>query len=712
MIYLYSTVLRKCNMMKRHLLPFVVGSFLSLNLSAQQLDGFKKESLQTQQQLEKEFLDAVDFGRFKKHLTAITSVPHPAGSEANDKVKDYIVSTMKEAGLDVEVYPYDVYLSKEPGESVVEIVSPYRQPLNQQENILADDPYSGHPDLWKGWNAFSGSGDVTAEVVYANYGTKADFEKLKELGIDVKGKIVLARYGGNFRGYKAKFAEENGAAGLLIYTDPGDSGYAKGLVYPEGTYYSETSIQRGSLLTAEWTGDALTPFEPALPLDGKTKIKRLNPDEVGLHTIPVTSIPYGSAKEIIGLMKGEPVPAGWQGGLPFTYRLEGGPELKMRVMVEQEKGYVRANNVIGTIEGSTLPDEWVILGCHFDAWSFGSTDPNSGTSMLLSLSETLGKLAAEGKKPARSIMIAHWDAEEHGVIGSTEWVEHFRDELGAKAVAYINLDAAVSGRNFGAASSPSLKKIIMESAKAVTFPDSAKSVYEVWAGKKDEPTIGNLGGGSDHIAFYMHVGVPSMSGGAGGPTLYHTNYDNLYFYEKFADPSFKMGGAVEQLVGIMALRLANAEIIPYDVSRYATDLEQHFEKAEKSVKEFEASFSGFEKSNEAISAMKSSAESLDEKIAAALTNGQLDTKKLATINKELRTLEKSFIDPKGMYFGNWYRSLYASSDPFSGYASWILPGIQYEIETKSAERLTEWDDRYSKAILDLKGKIDGILKLI
>ncbi|SIS95469.1 M28 family peptidase [Belliella pelovolcani] len=688
----------------------ILGLFLYQTSVAQRLDGFQVNTNDKQLELEKTFLDKVDFGRFKTHLTAITSEPHPAGSEANERVKDYMVKAMQEAGWEVKVHPYDVYLSKEPGESLVEIVRPFRMPLNQQENFVAEDPYADHPALWKGWNAFSGSGDVTAEIVYANYGTKADFDKLKELGIDVKGKIVLARYGGNFRGFKAKFAEAAGAAGLLIYTDPGDSGYMRGLTYPDGIFYNETSIQRGSLLTVDWTGDALTPFEPALPLDSKEKIKRLNPEEVGLHTIPVTPIPYGSAKEIMSLMKGQAVPTGWQGGLPFTYRLEGGKELKVRVKVDQKREFVRANNVVGTLKGSSKPDEWVILGCHYDAWSFGSTDPNSGTAMLLALSETLGKLAKAGQRPERSILIAHWDAEEHGVIGSTEWVEQFRDELGAKAVAYINLDAAVSGRNFGASSSPTLKKIIMESAKAVSFPDSSKTVFEVWAKNQSEPSIGNLGGGSDHIAFYMHAGIPSMSGGASGPTLYHTNYDNLHFYEKFADPSFKMGGAVEQLVGIISLRLANADIIPYQVSRYAKDLEGHFSGAVNQIRRFEKDFGGFMKSLEAISSLKESAENFDKQLAEKLESGTFDSKKAKAINQDLLSLEKSFIDPKGMYFGNWYRSLYASNDPFSGYASWILPGIQYEIELKSTARLQEWDDRYANAILDLKRKIDDLLE--
>lgn len=695
-------------MKKHHSLLLGLALLLSQEIQSQTIDGFQANKQQVQRAFEKEFLQKVDFSRFKTHLTTITSEPHVAGTPANERVKDYLVSTMAEAGWDVKVHPYDVYLSKGPGESLVELVLPVRMPLNQQENIISEDPYSSHPGLWKGWNAFSGSGDVTAEVVYANYGTKADFEQLEKLGIDIKGKIVIARYGGNFRGYKAKFAEQYGAAGLLIFTDPGDSGYARGLVYPDGIFYNESSIQRGSLLTVDWTGDALTPFEPALPLDGKTKIKRLQPEAVGLHSIPVTPISYGSAKEIIGRMNGKPVPAGWQGGLPFTYRLEGGKDLKVRLKVQMDKGFVRANNVVATLKGAEFPDEWVILGCHYDAWGFGSTDPNSGTAMLLSLTETLGKLAKEGKRPSRSIMIAHWDAEEHGVIGSTEWVEQFRDELGDKAVAYINLDAAVSGRNFGASASPSLKKIIIESAKEVAFPDSAKTVFEVWAGKKEEPTIGNLGGGSDHIAFYMHVGIPSINGGASGPTLYHTNYDNLHFYEKFADPTFKMGGAVEQLMGIISLRLANADLIPYQASRYATDLDIHFANAERSIKSYFEIFTGFEQAKAAIAELRTSAEKLDKMLAAKLSDNNFDTKLKSSINKDMLALEKSFIDPKGMYFGNWYRSLYASNDPFSGYASWVLPGIQYEIELKSTDRLKEWDERYSKAILELKRRIDFI----
>tara|TARA_R110002051_G_scaffold257435_3_gene316409 strand:+ start:203 stop:2296 length:2094 start_codon:yes stop_codon:yes gene_type:complete len=690
------------------LTSFLVGySVISM---AQELDGFTTNSKRTEHDIEQQFLKTVNFDSFKEHLKIITSKPHVSGNKANEVVRDYLSKVMRTAGLDVALYPYDIYMSKEPGNSIVELVTPVRQPLNQQEYILSEDPFSKDSTLWKGWNAYSGSGDVTAEVVYANYGTIADFEKLKELGVETKGKIILARYGGNFRGFKAKFAEASGAAGLIIFTDPKDAGFARGLTFPEGPYYNGSTIQRGSVLTADFTGDPLTPFEPALPLDSKKKIKRLDPEKAQLHHIPVIPIGYSAAQEILEKMKGEPVPTAWQGGLPFTYRITGGKELKVRLMVDQKREYTRVNNVIGTIKGSEYPDEWVILGCHYDAWGFGATDPNSGTAMLLSLSETLGKLVKAGKGPKRSILIAHWDAEEHGVIGSAEWVEQMREQLEAKAVAYLNFDAGVSGKHFGASAAPTLKKIIMESSKVVYYPYSDKTLYDQWAEDKEEPSIGNLGGGSDHIAFYMYAGVPSLSAESGGPTVYHSNYDDFYYYSKFVDPEFKMGPTMEQLAGIMSLRLANAAIIPYDVERYATDLTIHFKNAEDKIKIYDVNFKGFDKSKKAIITLGEKSKALQEKLDILLKNDELSKSKIKAINQQLLALEKSFLDKKGMYFGSWYRSLYAANDPFSGYASWILPGLEYEISQTSSARLDEWDERYNTAILNLSAKVETLYK--
>ncbi len=683
---------------------------LSNHAFAQEIDGFTTDSEKTELQTEQQFLKNIDETAFKKHLKALTVKPHVSGNKANEDVRDYMASVMRNAGLEVDLYPYDIYMSNQPGTSMLEIVTPVRQPLSQQENIMEEDPFSSDSTLWKGWNAYSGSGDVTAEVVYANYGTKEDFKKLEALGVETKGKIILARYGGNFRGYKAKFAEASGAAGLIIYTDPKDSGFTRGLTFPEGAYYDETTIQRGSVLSIDYMGDPLTPFEPALPLDGKTKVKRMNPKDAGLHTIPVTPIGYASAQEILGRMKGAAVPVEWQGGLPFTYRVEGGKELTVHLKVDQPRDYVRINNVIGTLKGSEYPDEWIILGCHYDAWGFGATDPNSGTAMLLSLSESLGKLAKEGKRPKRSILIGHWDAEEHGVIGSSEWVEQMKTQLEAKAVAYLNFDAGVSGKKFGASAAPTLKRLILEASKQVQDPYENQTLFTKWSGEKSEPEIGNLGGGSDHIAFYMHTGVPSLSGGTSGPTLYHSNYDDFYYYENFVDPEFKMGPMVQRVVGIMSLRLANAEIIPYDVPRYATDLKQHFKNAEEKIAKYDTLFNGFVKAKGSIEKLEASSTQFAEKLKLVLSSNRLNSKTIQLLNKQLLALEKSFLEEKGMYFGSWYKSLYAASDPFSGYASWILPGLEYEIALGASDKLTEWDVRYSQAIERLNTKIEGMLK--
>ena len=693
--------------MKQRLLALAAASLFSFQALAQQ-DGFLPSQLEGQKKFESDFLKAVNFDRFKFHLSELTKNPHIAGTPENELVKDYMVKTMSDAGMDVKVWPYDVYLPNHPGKSELQIISPVQMTLSQKEGALPDDPFSDDPRLHLGFNAFSGSGDVTAEVVYVNYGTREDFMKLAEMGVPLAGKVAVARYGGNFRGYKAKYAEQYGMIGLVVYTDPKDSGFTRGEVYPKGPFFNEITIQRGSMLTLDFTGDPLTPNRPALPLDGVKKIKRDNPADVDFHTIPVTPIGYGAAKEILSRMTGSEAPEAWQGGLPFKYRITGGPELKVRVMVDQKPDFIRANNVVGTFVGKDFPDEWIIMGSHYDAWSFGATDPNSGTAMLLTFAEALGELYKNGQKPSRSILIGHWDAEEQGVIGSTEWVEHLKKELGAKTISYMNFDGGVSGRNFGASAAPTLKKLIIDASKEVTYPDSAKTVFEIWAGKNPEPGIGNLGGGSDHIAFYMHVGIPSLSGGSGGPTAYHSNYDNFHYYSKFSDPSFKMGGAVAQLFGLVAIRQANAAVIPYDVPRYAKDLKGHFEQAVKNVKTIDTNFTGFDQVDAALRGLEASSSNYQKALESGLSNGNLSAKSLHKINKGLIGLEKNWIDPKGMYYGEWYKSLYVCNDPFSGYASWILPGIQYEVAIKNTSRLEEWDTRYAKAILNLSKKINKL----
>lgn len=698
--------------MKYHLL--FVALLLAAMQAPAQIPGFFPDRQSEQKVIEDLFVSLPKSERFREHLRELTKLPHPAGSAANKAVADYMEKVMADAGMDAVQEPYDIYLPTGPGEIAIELVTPIRLPLNNQEYILPEDPFS-QQDVGPGWNSYSGSGDVTAEVVYANYGTKEDFEKLAELGISVEGKIVLARYGGNFRGYKAKFAEAAGAAGLIIYTDPEDSGYMRGLAYPEGTYFSESTIQRGSVLTLDYSGDPLTPFEPALPLDGDTKVERLDPKDLAFHTIPVTPIPYGSAKEILGRMKGEVVPGAWQGGLPFTYRITGGPELKVRLMVQQEKDMVRVQNVVGTLEGSTYPDEWIIMGAHYDAWVHGASDPNSGTAMLLCVAEALGELVKQGYRPQRTIKIAHWDAEEHGIIGSVEWVEQYREELDAKAIAYFNADGACSGLNFGGSSAPSLKGLLVEATKVVPYTDQEISVYDHWISRQTDkskgPRIGNLGGGSDHLGFYAHLGIPSLGAGMRGPTLYHSAYDDFHWYKTFADPEFQSGPTVAKVFGIMSLRLANADILPLDIGRYGTDLTTHIRNAEKSIQAYAADYK-VDQLLAAVDRLAESAATYEQRVKEQLSSGKLKGKRLEQLNSILIGLDRAFIDEQGMAYGKWFRSLYASSDPYSGYASWMLPGLLYEASLKSTKGLPELERRYLAAFERLDKDIQRMISML
>ncbi len=644
---------------------------------------------------------------FKKHLIALSSHPHRAGTEANLKVAEYISAAMEMAGFTSKMYPYDIYMPKGPGTARISIITPERIPLNNRENIIEEDIYSSHPDLDFGWNAYSGEGKVTGEIVYANYGRKEDFEKLKELGVSLEGKIAIARYGGNFRGYKAKFAEEYGAVGLIMYTDPEDAGYMKGLTYPEGPYSNGSTIQRGSVLTLDYTGDPLTPLDPALPLDHPDSPERLNPDDIAFHTIPVAPLGYGSAREILERMTGSSVPTAWQGGLPFTYRIEGGEKLSVQLEVEQAKEFLRVQNVIGTMEGTEFPDEWIILGCHYDAWSFGTTDPNSGTAMLLAMADALGKLKKQGWRPKRSILIGHWDAEEYGILGSAEWVEQMKDELSANTLAYINADAACAGIRFSAASSPSLKRLIYQASSATQYQDTDLTVREHWTQnqKKEKgeiPDIGNLGGGSDHIGFYSHLGIPSMGASMWNPTLYHSNYDNLAWFDKFGDTTYQNGATLGKVLGNITLLLSENDVVPYDLSQYGTDLEKHIESIKKlSIK------NNWEK--QLLNPLLEKAEEI-EKAGAFIDSlaHTIDRKNISKINSQLIDIERTFLSEKGMPFGSWYRSIYACSDPFSGYAAWMLPELRYYIETDDLADFKKAIDRHMEIFERLENRLSEI----
>ncbi len=652
---------------------------------------------------ERRFLALPRSESFREHLRIITEHPHPAGSAAQVRVGEYIARAMERAGLEVARHPYDVYLPELTDDVEVHIVTPVALKLSNREPALPENRFSGHPELMNGWNAYSGSGDVTGEVVYANQGRREDYLALDSMGVSIEGRVVIARYGGNYRGYKVKFAEERGAAAVVMFNDPRPSDLAP---YPEGPMMNGQTIQRGSVLTLPWAGDPLTPFVPALPLDGGVRVERLDPSEVPLHTIPVLPVGHEAAVEILSRMTGPAAPATWAAATELDYRLTGGPGLTVRVRVDQPKKLTRATNVVGTLRGSEFPDEWFIVGAHYDPWGFGAIDPNGGTAMLLTLADALGELSRDGEcRPRRSIMIAHWDAEEYGIIGSTEWVEEFREKLEANAIAYVNADGAVSGAIFGASSSPSLKGPILEATKSVTYPGTGGRLYDWWLARAgdgaEEPRQGDLGGGSDHVGFYTHAGVPSGAMSSGNPSgVYHSNYDNFAWFERFGDTAFVYGPMVARADGVLALRFANADVLPYDVERYAADTRKHVETLRRVAGErgLEVDFSQLVESTRELD------EAAAELVAARerwTGSGEVDAGRAGAVNRALIGLEKAWLNDRGLQGRPWSRSIYASPDPFSGYASWMLPGLRYEIETGDRADLPGWERVYVGAVREL-----------
>ena len=669
--------------------------------------GFTSARAAQQAMCEARFLELPSSEAFREHLRIITSAPHPAGSQAQVEVGNYLTRVMKAAGLEVEGHTYDVYLPQLTDDVEAWIITPERMRLSNREPALDEDRFSHHPELLNGWNAFSGTGDVTGEVVYANQGRREDYEALDSMGVDLTGRIVIARYGGNFRGYKVKFAEERGAAGVIMFNDPGAN---RGVdAYPEGPMMNGETIQRGSVLTLPWTGDPLTPFEPALPVSGERgHVERLDPDDVPMPTIPVLPLGYLAAEEILNRMEGREAPEEWRGAIQGSYRLTGGPGLTVRVRVNQPRALTRAVNVVGTVTGSEYPNEWIILGAHYDPWGFGAIDPNGGTAMLLTLAEALGQLAEEGCRPRRSILIAHWDAEEAGIIGSTEWVEEFIDPLTVDAVAYINADGAVSGPNFGGSSSPSLKGTIVDALDDVAYPGTDMTVMEWWRTEGGGTELGNLGGGSDHVGFYTHAGVPSAGLSTGGRSgVYHSNYDNFAWFERFGDTEFVFGPMLARVDGLVALRLANADVVPYDVVRYATDTRVHVETLLE-VAERRGVDVDLTRLVDATQGLEAAAARFTEARDRSLEG---DAAALATpvadrTNRLLRQLEDAWLDDEGLQDRPWSRNLYVSPDPFSGYASWMLPGVRYEIETDDPAQVPEWEAKYIRAIDRLVDVLD------
>lgn len=631
-----------------------------------------------------------DATRLRAYHELFGSEPHMAGTPGDLRMIDRMVDAFEDMGLDVERHDVWVYLS-EPVEADLQIISPVALSLPITESVVDADPDSGHPERPFGFNAYAATGDVTGEIVYANFGRKEDFATLREIGVDVRGRIVLARYGGNYRGFKAKFAEEAGAAGLIIYTDPRDSGYAKGLTWPEGGYANDTSIQRGSIKTLPYAGDPLTPF-----VEATKDAERLDPESLALPRIPVQPVGWRAAQAIMRHMRGRPLPPAligtWQGGLPLAYRIEGGEELRVRVAIEQERRIVRTSNVVATLQGATHPDDLVVLGCHHDAWGFGASDPLAGLMVLFECARSFAEAAENGHRPRRSVAFAAWGAEEYGIIGSTEWCEANVGRLAANGVAYINLDMAAMGPNFGGSAAPTLKDVIIDAARSVPAArETGRTVYDVWtADGTTDARLGNLGGGSDHVGFYCHAGVPSCGlGGRGGRgTAYHSNYDTLHWYRQVVGEDYAPAVMVTRMANLIALRLADATLLPFAPDRYVSDLRGHVaDLRSRAERDFPAGVSPLDDLAARVEQSDRDIAGVLDRLTDALEEGRVGDVAIDRANRILIGMERHWLSPEGLPERPWFRSRYAASDPDSGYASWMLPAVRLGIERKDAAML-------------------------
>jgi N-acetylated-alpha-linked acidic dipeptidase len=654
-----------------------------------------------------------------EHLRAwhdlVSREPHVAGRPGDARVVDALARALSDLGLEVERQELRLDLPF-PVRAELEITAPRRLRLALKEDVLPGDAYSRDPNIDPGWNAWSGRGEAAGSVVYANYGTREDFARLKALGVEVRGHIVLVRYGKVFRGDKARDAEEAGASGLVIFTDPKDSGYGAGPAYPEGGWANPSQIQRGSILDLPYAGDPFTPFVPAT-----ADAQRVDPATVPFPKIPVQPIGYRAAQEILSRMQGPAVPSGWQGGLPFAYRLTGGDALRVRLRVEQELRPVTTANVLGVLRGARFPEERVIVGSHHDAWTFGAGDPGAGTIVVLELARAFAEAARAGSPPDRTIVFANWAAEEFALIGSTEWVEAHEAELGSSAVAYLNLDAAALGPEFQAAASPSLKELIAEASAAV--PDTnGHNLLATWLGRGEDtqrpgaPQMGDLGGGSDHVAFLCHAGVAAAGFSAGGSagTAYHSAYDDLHWYRQVVGEDYASARLVTRMSAVFLARLANADLLPLDPAAYGLEFRRHLAAMRPRVPD-----AGLALAEAAAKELETRARAARADWLGRLERGAITDDDLLRVNARLVRSERLWLLPGGLPDRPWYKSAYVAPSPDAGYDAGLLPLLREPLDRGEllplARAEATYVDRLQRvaeevaAPLDLDGRVRSLL---
>jgi N-acetylated-alpha-linked acidic dipeptidase len=686
---------------RRILAVFFIGCAIAPAGRAQQsTPGYTPASADAERKREAEAIARPDPARARALSRELSKETHVAGTPAQEHTRDYVIAQMKAMGLETEVRRYDVFI---PHPTSVQL---WRIAPTKKELALAEPPVPGDPtsklSQYLTVNGHSGAGDVTGDVVYVNYGLIEDYAQLDSMGISVKGKIAIARYGRSFRGIKAREAEKHGAIGLLIYSDPQDDGYVRGDVYPAGPMRNRDGVQRGSVFNG--AGDPATPGYPSKP--GAT---RLPIEQMTIPHIPVIPISYGNASELLQPLTGKEVPQSWQGGLPFRYHVGPGA-VKARVKVADDRathGVKPIYDTFGIVRGSDFPDEIVMVGGHRDGWGPGAADNVSGTVSVLEAARAVAEAVKNGQRPRRTIVFATWDAEEWGLMGSTEYVEDDSLRLRRGGVAYLNQDVAAQGIRFGGGGSPSLRPLLRDVARAVPDPSGKGSVYSEWrrasaVADSAEPAMGDPGGGSDFAGFYNHLGIPIAEWGFGGPGgVYHSQYDDFTWMSRFGDSTFAYHAAAARVGAAMLLRLANADILPYDYVEFAQTMQRYVPALDRALAAKRWTSTTTTALRDAMTHMQQEAASFTADRDATLRAGKLGNEKLQAVNTELFQVERAFTRPEGLRTRPWYRNLIYVADEDNGYANMVFPSVNEAIragdQSLTAAEISDLAKRFEAA---------------
>jgi N-acetylated-alpha-linked acidic dipeptidase len=646
------------------------------------LMGFTPEGATEQLRWERIMAAVPDTAMMREYHYAMTRAPHHAGTEENYRLALYLRDLWDGFGFETEMVRYDI-LVPWPVDLSLRLVHPEVIELSVTEPPIPEDPDTNVEGGLPGMAAYVASGQAEGDVIYANYGRIGDYRLLDGMGVSLEGKIVLVRYGGTpsqMRGMKVREAANRGAAGVVIYSDPEDDGYVRGDIYPEGRWRPWEGIQRGSFLDVPiYPGDPLTPFEPSVPGVARIPFE----DAENVQKIPVQPISYGEALKILERLGGDVVPTEWQGGLPLAYHLGPGPaRIEMDVQYDYQERPVW--NVFGKVVGSVEPEKFVLAGGHRDSWVLGARDPTSGAVSLLETARGVAAAVAEGFQPRRSIVFGSWGGEDFFLLGSTEWGEQFAEELQENMVVYINRESYTSG-NWSAAGNHSLEKFMIETSKDAPHPEAA-TLFDAWQGQQpgEALRLGALGSGSDYTVFLDHLGVPSLNVGYGSANgIYHSLYDTYYYYQRFGDPGYRYGVAQADMVGRMVMRLANAEILPFDFSGASRVIAGYVDELvtldENGLLRNELRAIGAANATMRVAATEINgilATLLDGSAAASEQNRNA----VDQVNALIMRAEREMIDERGLWRRPWYRHLVYAPGYYEGYAAKTLPGVREPME--------------------------------